>query len=253
MLIKNIARKLLAHFDYVLWKKKFFRYGISPFVDIKRLNDAWCQSIDTFFDVGANIGQTSKLALEEFGSARVYAFEPHPTTFNKLSQDLIDKRLSVYQLAFGEKISEVTLYEYGSSGDGSLINSLVPDARFPAQFGYSAAEIKVKCTTIDDFCKSNAIDRIDVLKIDTEGFDFSVIKGAQNMLREHKIKFIYTEFNDLVPKANTTGGSLLPIAEYLAEFGFSFISTYTDFVIPGTDVFVCANALFFCSSADTKN
>ena len=153
-------------------------------------------------------------------------------------------QLSLHQTALGEKIGNVTLYEYGASGDGSLINSLVPNARFPVKFGYSAAEIAVPCTTVDTFCEENGVQHIGFLKVDAEGFDFFVLQGARRMLRERRVDYVYVEFNDLRPSFGTSGGALMPISDYLAEFGLQYVITYTDFVLSEREISVCANALF---------
>ena len=97
--------------------------------------------------------------------------------------------------------------------------------------------------TIDDFCSANKIPKIDILKIDTEGFDLNVLKGAQQMLSRGQIAFIYTEFNDCVARQGTTGGALNEISDYLAQFKFRFVATYTDYVHPIEDLFVVSNLL----------
>ena len=72
MFFTQLMRIGLDQIGYVLWKQEFFRYGISPFVDIARLNRAWSRSVQTFFDVGANIGQTAQEALKAFPEARIF-------------------------------------------------------------------------------------------------------------------------------------------------------------------------------------
>jgi FkbM family methyltransferase len=247
MVTKLIARGIRAALDemgYVLWKKDFLQYGISVYDDIARLNRAWGRSVNTFFDVGANVGQTTQEVLRRFPSARVYAFEPHPTSFRALAA-ITDKRLSAHQIALGERSGKTKLYQYGESGDGSLINSLVRDARFPIQFGHRPKqELEVACSTVDDFCLEHRIDSIDVLKLDTEGADLSVMKGAVRKLSNGRVGYVYTEFNDLQPRQGVSGGALTPIAELLAPFGFRYVATYTDFVLPEGEMYVCANALF---------
>ena len=247
MVTKLIARGIRAVLDemgYVLWKKDFLQYGISVYNDIARLNRAWGRSVDTFFDVGANVGQTTRQVLRRFPSARVYAFEPHPTSFRALAA-ITDKRLSAHQIALGERSGKAKLYQYGESGDGSLINSLVSDARFPMQFGHRPKqELEVACSTVDDFCLEHGIDSIDVLKLDTEGADLSVMKGAVRKLSSGRVGYVYTEFNDVHPRQGVSGGALTPIAQLLAPFGFRYVATYTDFVLPEGEMYVCANALF---------
>ena len=250
--LAKLIRTVLDRFGYVLWKREFLPYGISPFLDIVRLRRASGHPVRTVFDVGANIGQTSRLALATFPDARIFAFEPHPDTFKRLTEAITDRRLSAYQIAFGEQDGDVTLYEYASSGSDTFINSLVPDARFAIQFGKCAKERVARCSTIDCFCEKYGIERIDVLKIDTEGSELFVIKGATRMLRERRITFILTEYNDLLPKPGTTGGSLLPIAEYLSSFGYRYVASYTDRVFHQKEMFVSANALFAGDSEDSS-
>jgi FkbM family methyltransferase len=256
MVTKLIARGIRAVLDemgYVLWKKDFLQYGISVYDDIARLNRAWGRSVNTFFDVGANIGQTTRQALHRFPSAHVYAFEPHPRSFRTLAA-ITDKRLSAHQLALGERSGKAKLYQYGDAGDGSLINSLVSDARFPTQFGHQPKqELEVACSTIDDFCLEHGIDGIDVLKLDTEASELAVIKGAERMLGSGRGYYVYTEFNDLQPQRGVSGGALIPIADLLAQFGFRYVATYTDFVLPEGKMHVCANALFALPPIGTQS
>jgi FkbM family methyltransferase len=65
----------------------------------------------------------------------------------------------------------------------STINSLVPNARYAVRFDEQSSSITVNCTTIDLFCGERKIDKIDVLKIDTERFEQEVLRGAA-MLNE---------------------------------------------------------------------
>ena len=247
MVAKLIARGIRAALDemgYVLWKKDFLQYGISVYDDIARLNRAWGRSVNTFFDVGANVGQTTREALRRFPGARVYAFEPHPVSFHELAA-INEARLSAHQVALGERSGNATLYQYGEAGDGSLINSLVADARFPTRFGYRPKkEVDVPCLTLDDFCLEHGIDNVDVLKLDTEGSELAVLKGAERMLASGRCSYVYTEFNELQPRPGVTGGALIPISDLLARFGLRYVTTYTDFILPNGGMHVCANALF---------
>jgi len=245
--LQALVRGLLDRAGYVLWKRDYLRYGVLPFNDIARLSRHFDWPIRTFFDVGANIGQTSREALVAFPEARIFAFEPHADSYARLASGISDRRFSAHNVALGNSNAVVPLYEYGKEGDGSLINSLVPNARFPTHFGYKPVERSATCVTLDRFCEESGLGSIDVLKLDTEGADLFVLEGAGRMLAEERIRFIYTEFNDLKPRAGVTGGSLMPIADFIAPFGFRFVATYTDYITPGKDIFVCSNALF-CST-----
>jgi len=102
----------------------------------------------------------------------------------------------------------------------------------------------VECETLDAFCSRLGVNRIDILKIDTEGHEMAVLRGASQMLSMHRVQFIYVEFNTMLPKVGTTGGALLPISELLEPLGFQFVASYAEYMIPTVDLFVTSNALF---------
>jgi FkbM family methyltransferase len=242
--MKQITRFILSRLGYVLWKRQFLRFGISPFIDIARLNSAWGRPLKVIFDVGANVGQFAIEARQDLPDAKIYSFEPHPLTFEKFVKSNTDKLIFPYSLALSDKDGEVTFYEYACEGDGTQINSLVPDARFPTRFGHKSREIKVRSSTIDHFCETLNIDQIDFLKIDVEGGELAVLKGSTRMLTRERIMAVYMEFNDLEPMPGATGGALAPIARYLRDFGLRYACTYTDRLLHENELHVVANALF---------
>jgi Methyltransferase FkbM domain len=85
---------------------------------------------------------------------------------------------------------------------------------------------------------------IDVLKIDTEGCELVVLKGAEGLLSSRKVRFVYAEFNDMLPRVGATGGALVPISNVLAPLGYRFVATYPDHMEIGSELHVGANALF---------
>lgn len=242
--MKQLLRSFLARYGYVLWKQDYFRFGISPFVDMARLNAAWGRSIAVLFDVGANVGQFAGEARQALPDTRIYSFEPHPRSFEKLLTLKTDKLMFPNCLALSDSTGDATFYEYASEGDGSHINSLVPNARFPARFGYKGQEITVRSSTLDRFCAGQSIGRIDFLKVDVEGAELAVLKGAADMLSQGRISAVYLEFNDLDPAIGMNGGALMPIARYLGDFGLRYACTYTDSLMHGNELHVAANALF---------
>jgi hypothetical protein len=143
-------------------------------------------------------------------------------------------------LALGSMTGGTDMYEY----DASELNSLVPDAPYAVRFKKAARRIPVHCTTLDSYCNQQRIERIDVLKIDTEGYDLYVLRGSTQMLAKGAIRFVYVEFNDLNSWGGTTGGALLPIDELLRGYGFRFIASYNDYVVTEGELFLVSNALF---------
>ena len=221
-----------------------------PFSDIKRLSQAWNYPIKCFFDVGANDGATTRAALLCFADIRVYAFEPHPHTFLRLRENIPGTRFHPFNMALGDRAGSAELF----SCDNDKINSLVQDAPFATRFKQRSKPINVEISTIDDFCAAHGIAAIDVLKIDTEGYDLFVLKGAAQKLANQEIKFVYAEFNDVFEHAGITGGTLFSICEYLYPFGFRLIATYTDCLCLETksEFFSVHNALFALPPSSLK-
>jgi len=216
-------------------------FGHDPFRDIRLLNEKWNSSVRTFFDVGANDGGTSLKALKQFPEARIFAFEPHPETFLRLTDATKNySAVDPVQTALGAKAGDQVMYTYETSD----LNSLLPNARFPIRFGRQSSSITVKCTTIDLFCAERKIKKIDVLKIDTEGFDLEVLKGADAMLKQGIISFVYFEFNDIQPDENSAGGALDPIDAFLRRYQYRFIASYNDYIVTKGDLFAVSNALY---------
>ena len=238
--VAKIVKWVLARQGFVL-SRPTPKFGLDPWMDINRLADDWNYPITLFFDIGANDGETTVAALRQFPKARVISFEPHPVTFSELMTRMSNEaRFQGVHSALGTEIGEVEMFEYA----GSKINSLTDDAQFAVRFGIKGRRISVHCTTLDAYCAQNKIERIDILKIDTEGFDFTVLQGSSVMLQKHAIKFIYFEFNDLQPKEGTFGGALMPIDALLRPHGYRFVASYNDYIVTDGEMFLVSNALF---------
>lgn len=146
------------------------------------------------FDVGANIGNFSMSLLDIFPNSKLYSFEPHPKNFKKLA-GLIEDKANCYELALGNENTEAEIFDYENS-DGSehasLLENVIKDIHHSATIKY-----KIGVKTLDTFLEENNLSTIDFLKIDTEGFEYDVLTGAENSLRSNKIKIILFEFNSM--------------------------------------------------------
>ena len=234
--LKSLVRKKLGLPE----KKPKAQYGNDPWDDISKLSNALKRPIHTVFDVGAHTGSLSSEILTRYEDANLYAFEPQHSSFVKLSQNINTTRFHPYEMAVGEQSGVATFYEYGHE---STINSLVPNAPYAHRFERQSKTREVAVISIDDFCLKNGVSKITVLKIDTEGHDLAVLKGATAMLQKGAIDFILFEFNDFRTNSEASGGSLLDIGSHICEFGYSFIATYTDYIVTKGELFVVANAL----------
>jgi len=234
--LKSLVRKKLGLPE----KKPKYQYGNDPWEDVSRLSIALNRPIQTIFDVGAHTGALSSEILSRYEAAELYAFEPQHSSFIKLSQNINNPRFHPYELAVGEQSGVASFYEYGHE---STINSLVPNAPYAHRFNREPEIKEVAVISIDDYCLKNGISKITILKIDTEGHDLAVLKGATAMLQKGAIDFILFEFNDFRTNSQASGGALLDIGSHICEFGYSFIATYTDYIVTKGELFVVANAL----------
>lgn len=147
------------------------------------------------FDVGANTGKYSNLLLNINPSCVIYAFEPHPITFDKLSEALADKKAKLINAATSDKEGELTLFDYANqdgSEHASLLRAVIEDIR-----GAPVTSHQVKTLRLDDFAQLNNIEVIDLLKIDTEGSELITLHGASKLINERRILAIQFEFNEM--------------------------------------------------------
>ncbi len=142
--------------------------GADLFVDIA--HKLRYPSIQTIFDVGANIGQANRYFRYHVPDVRIYSFEPVWSTFDQLKQITgSDSNCVLEQLALGDEAGEKTIRLYDA--DMTVLNSLRDDVMNNAA---NAREERIKIDTLDHYCSVQNINKIDLLKIDTEGFEINV-------------------------------------------------------------------------------
>ena len=148
------------------------------------------------FDVGANIGDYSKEILRNKVSVKkIYAFEPHSSTYQKLLANVTQKSIQAVNFGLSDQECTATLYDRADA-NGSCHASLSEEI-FSAVHRVQADSIQVNLTTIDSFCRINQIEYIDLLKIDVEGYEINVLRGAHKMLQAGKVGLIQFEFTQL--------------------------------------------------------
>jgi len=147
-----------------------------------------------FFDVGANIGDYAKELRTEFANAIIYAFEPNKNTFETTQKNMGNLDIYCVNLGLGRQSEKEKIYSYASD-KSSQHASIYKDVLLDFHKVESIVEIEIELTTIDKFCSNQQIDFIDFLKVDVEGHEIEVLKGAKNMINEKKIEIIQFEFN----------------------------------------------------------
>ncbi len=139
-------------------------------------------------DVGANIGlHTLNMARIVGNTGQVFAFEPDPSNFEILKKNVkINnyKNIILEQKAVGDKHGRTTLYQSDHPGKHRI---------FP-QTEQAKSQVQVELTNLDNYFDSDMIDKINFIKIDVEGLEFSVLKGMKNILKNSKKIKILFEF-----------------------------------------------------------
>ncbi len=150
-----------------------------------------------FVDVGANIGNYTLALLEAFPQCSVLAIEPQPAVFEKLTRNLAKwSNVRTLNVGLGSEASELSLFNY-ADGDHSEHASIYADV-FTDLRPASVKPIQITVNTLDTIAKQMDIDgQIDLLKIDTEGHEYEVLKGCESLLSDRKISTIQLEFNDV--------------------------------------------------------
>ena len=161
------------------------------------VTEAICRLLDrgeTALDIGANIGQMTSLLRVMAGSqGRVFSFEPHPELFSELSALVAQRQVREvapverHQVALGDVEGEAHLEVPGYWANNRGI------AKLSASATNGSNSIQVKVTTLDRVLPPNT--QVGVCKIDVEGHELNVFKGAARLFHERRIRdIIYEDF-----------------------------------------------------------
>jgi FkbM family methyltransferase len=156
-------------------------------------------------DVGANIGYMSSILAKRVGSSgSVYAFEAHPEIFKELKhnvkrweQDNNINNISIQNLAVSDKSGFLKLGVPEAFNQNRGISSIVTDND---EIANKSSVLTVQASTLDEFLVNK---NVGVLKIDVEGHEIQVLKGAENLLKTGRIRDCVFEEHNSYPTAVT--------------------------------------------------
>ena len=147
-------------------------------------------------DVGANVGEFARRLRAQFPAAAICAFEPVAATFAKLQENVRGLDVRCFDVGLGRQEATAPIYR-SSREDLSSLASLYPEvARSMHRFADAVAET-IRLRTLDAVAAEQRWDAIDFLKIDTEGNEFAVLQGAENLIRGGRIGATLFEFNEM--------------------------------------------------------
>jgi len=149
------------------------------------------------FDIGANIGQTIQKLIEQLRQPVIHAFEPDPNCIDVLNAKFSSPSITINQAGIGAKQGTLAFNVYEHNYMNSFRN--IDSEALKKSFGWAEEElskkITVDITSVDDYCNQNHIKDIDLLKIDTQGYEDQVLAGASQMLQEQRIQIVLFEVN----------------------------------------------------------
>jgi len=141
-------------------------------------------------DAGANVGDWTSAALQLWPNCRVHAFEVAPRTFERLSAAFqasqLRPQVELHDVGLSDQPASQTMYYF--PGHDELTCDILRHE------DHAAVPFEAHLTTLDAFCAERGIEAIDYLKIDVEGAEHRVLKGARALLESDKINCIQFEY-----------------------------------------------------------
>jgi FkbM family methyltransferase len=191
---------------------------LAPFNSIpKNVNVKWV------LDVGANVGDVAVNALKGYPSAQVICFEPVQATCSILRERLVpySNRAHIFNYALSDKneSGEINITTYHGA------NSISPQAKFHQENNPHVRELgreKIELVRLDDFSVNFPSQKIDVLKIDVEGHELSVLKGGFEFISKN-VDVIIIEIA-LMRDQSWKNQAVFDIFSLLNEAGFCLIN-----------------------------
>ena len=193
------------------------------------------------FDVGCFRGSFTK-KLIKYGhkleiKSNFFLFDPNPNVKNYLKTLLENNTIKYFNLALDNSNFQKKFYlNKFFEASGSSLNTITKDDTKwnnsrkifmrilqPFKKIESFSEINVHTQTLDNFCLEEKINNIDVLKIDTEGNELNVLKGAKKLLSENKVNLIYTEISESKKKFKEKEKNVI---DFLNTYNFELKKKY---------------------------
>ena len=147
----------------------------------------------TILDVGAAVGDTVVKYAELFPNAKIHAFEPFPESFETLhTRFRRNSNIVLNKQALSDQFGGATMNVNKMVDTNSMLKSKNIGATSDKSCE-TVGQIYIDTDTLDNYCFRNKIQKIDILKIDVQGFEIEVLNGAHNLLQDNAIKMVFVE------------------------------------------------------------
>ena len=218
-MIKKLVLLFLSFFDY-LYQKKI----------IKFLRKNGLSKINLIFDVGAHKGESINLFLKNMTVKKIISFEASPLNFKflKINKKNLEKkfpntRITIENIALGSDDKIIVFNQFNESSSSTMNDINQESKYFKRKFNLLNfrnkkniyKSFKLKTETLDNYMKKNNLDKVSFLKIDTEGYEYEILKGLKKRIEfidtimfEHHYdnmivkKYTFSEINYFLKKNN---------------------------------------------------
>jgi len=204
-MIKYFVVNILLIFDF-FYQKKIINFLKKNF------------SIQHVIDVGAHKGETLSLFCKSFDLTSIFSFEASHKNFailkTKAKQISINNPnviIEIQNIALGKVARQANFYQLYESSS-STFNSINTKSKYYNRkkkiLGFGTHDnffevSKIGIITLDQYFKKNNLNNISLLKIDTEGFEYEIIQGAQESLKKIKLILFEHHYDDMINKNYT--------------------------------------------------
>ena len=192
-------------------------------------------------EAGAHIGLDTIKFAELWPQGHIHAFEPIPTIFSQLQQQVRDcSNVTGYSVALADKTGTVRMFVSKGSGDAS--SSLLPPKKhldWHPNVEFSQEAIEVPSQTLDDWVTHEQIPQLDALWLDLQGFELPVMQASAQTLQ--RVKVIVTEFANIELYAGQA--RYAAIKEWLEGQGFDCVYRERLWLYGGNALFVRREAI----------
>lgn len=200
----------------------------------------------TIFDIGANVGLKVKEFQSQFPDSTIYAIEPLPSLFNKLSEsNSSNPNVRVFNIGISDRSERLEFHVNSGVDTSSFLVSQKTGLNSDNQVKTLQTEY-LPVVSLDEFVIDNDISKIDILKMDIQGSELNALKGAYKLLLDKRIEIIYLETYFIQQYVNQP--LFFEIAEYLRSFGYSLQDLYNP--IYGNSRLAWCDAVFVLNKQD---
>lgn len=193
-----------------LLTRTYRRFITDPDLEIKKIIQKSSSDYKIFIDIGAAVGEITFSSCDYFSNC--ICFEPEKKNFEYLRKQIKKsgfKNIEIYNYALGKEFGKKKFFV---SKTANL------DNRFNVKKDEDFIEVEVQVETLDRMCKKIGIDEKCFIKIDVQGAELDVLKGAEKLLEKNCI--IISEFWPWAMQLNDTNPS--DYVDYMKSKGYAF-------------------------------